>query len=244
MPLYILIIAIQVALVVHVFKTGRNTYWVLAIAMLPLVGSIAYIIVEILPSLMGSRGARRAVANVHRTIDPGRDLRKAERQLRMTDSIDSRRKLSEHLLEAGRYDEAIEGFRGALVGLYEHDPTLMLGLARAQFGKGLASDARQTLDELIARNPEFKSPEGHLLYARAVDQEGDQQKALREYETLVKYFPGAEAKYRYAVLLKQLGQQQQARGMLEQLLGDAELASGFYRKLQKEWLEKARRELN
>ena len=244
MPLYLLIIAIQVALVVHVFKTGRNTYWVWAIAMLPLVGSIAYIIVEILPGLMRSRGARRAVANVHRTIDPGRDLRKAERQLRMTDSIDTRRKLAEHLLEAGRYDEAIEGFRGALVGLYQHDPILMLGLARAQFGKGRAGDARQTLDELIARNPEFKSPEGHLLYARALEEEGDKDKALREYETLSKYFSGAEAKYRYAVLLKQMGRQPQARGMLEQLLGDAELASDFYRRQQKEWLEKARRELN
>jgi hypothetical protein len=240
---YILIIALQVALVVHVFKTGRNTYWVWAIAMLPLVGSLAYFIVEILPGLMGSRTTRRAVSSVKKTIDPGRDLRQAERQLRLTDSIDARRKFADQLLEANRYDEAIEHYRSALVGLYKHDPQLLLGLAKAQFAKGEASEARKTLDELIAENPGFKSPEGHLLYARALEKEGNRERALKEYETLAKYFPGAEAKYRYAVLLKQLDKTAEARAIVEQMLNDAELATGFFRKNEKEWLDKARREL-
>lgn len=243
MPYAFIVIALQVALVVHVFKTGRNTYWVWAIAMLPLVGSLAYVIVEILPDLMGSRTTRRAVSTLHKTIDPSRDLRKAERELRLTDSIDARRRFADQLLDAGRYEEAIEHYRSALVGLYEHDPQLLLGLARAQFAKGEASAARGTLDELIAENPEFKSPEGHLLYARALEQEGNKARALTEYQTLAKYYPGAEAKYRYAVLLKQLGKNVEARGVIEQMLNDAELATSFFRRNEKEWLDKARREL-
>ncbi len=49
----------------------------------------------------------------------------------------------------------------------------MLGHAQAQFGKGDASAARATLDELIRRNPDFRSPAGHLLYARALEAEGN-----------------------------------------------------------------------
>jgi len=56
----ILSIAIQAALIVHVIKTGRNMLWIWAIALLPLVGSIAYGAVEILPEVMGGRTARRA----------------------------------------------------------------------------------------------------------------------------------------------------------------------------------------
>jgi hypothetical protein len=242
-PYAFVIIALQVALVVHVFKTGRNTYWVWAIAMLPLVGGLAYVIVEILPELMGSRTTRRAVSSMKKTMDPGRDLRQAERQLRLTDSIDARRKFADQLLDAGRNDEAIEHYRSALVGLYQHDPLLLLGLAKAQFAKGEASEARKSLDELIAENPEFKSPEGHLLYARALEKEGNLERALQEYQTLVKYYPGAEAKYRYAALLKQLGKNVEARGVIELMLNDAELATSFFRKNEREWLDKARREL-
>src|SRR5207302_1935924 len=81
----------------------------------------------------------------------------------------------------------------ALTGLYEHDPNLMLGLAQAQFGKGEASAARATLDELIRHNPDFRSPTGHLLYARALEAEGNVPKALEEYAVLAPSYPGAEA---------------------------------------------------
>ena len=56
----ILSIAIQAGLIVHVIKTGRNMLWIWAIALLPLVGSIAYTVVEVLPDLLGGRTARRA----------------------------------------------------------------------------------------------------------------------------------------------------------------------------------------
>ena len=60
-PLYlipILSIAVQAALIVHVIKTGRNMLWILAIALLPLVGSIVYVVVEVLPELWAAE--RRA----------------------------------------------------------------------------------------------------------------------------------------------------------------------------------------
>ncbi len=75
----------------------------------------------------------------------------------------SRQRYAEELERHGKYDEAIAQFRAALTGLYEHDPNLMLGVARAQFAKGDAVASRATLDELIRLNPDFKSPEGHLL---------------------------------------------------------------------------------
>ncbi len=68
-----------------------------------------------------------------------------------------------------RHAEAIEEYRRTLQGLYEHDPNLMLGLARAQFGARQPAEARATLDALIQHNPEFRSADGHLLYARALE---------------------------------------------------------------------------
>ena len=61
MPLIILSVLIQLALVIHIIKTGRGTNWIWVIVMLPLVGSLAYFILVIIPDLTNSRGGRRIV---------------------------------------------------------------------------------------------------------------------------------------------------------------------------------------
>src|SRR2546429_4252426 len=119
-------------------------------------------------------------------MDPERDLRRYESEVRVADNVASRQRYAEELVRRERYDEAIAQYREALTGLYEHDPNLMLGLAQAQFGKGDASAARATLDELIRHNPDFRSPTGHLLYARALEAEGNVPKALEEYAVLAR----------------------------------------------------------
>ena len=64
MPIFILTIIVQIALVVHVIKTGRNTMWIWAIVMLPAIGSVAYFIIEILPTLMQTRAGWKAKKNL------------------------------------------------------------------------------------------------------------------------------------------------------------------------------------
>lgn len=240
---WLLPILIQVALVIHIVKTGRNTLWVWLVIFVPLIGALAYFIVEILPGLMASRTARRAASGLRKTVDPHRDLRQASQKLAVNDSVDSRRRVADQLFDRGRYDEAMEHYRAAMTGIYSHEPLLMLGLAKAYFAKGQITEARQTLDELIANNPDFKSPEGHLLYARALEGEGNLDKALSEYQALSKYYSGAEAMYRYASLLKRQGQTEQGNTMLKELLSNAELAGAVFRKEQREWIEAAKREL-
>jgi hypothetical protein len=57
------------------------------------------------------------------------------------------------------------------------------------------------------------------------------------------YYPGAEARVRYGQLLKRQGQRDEARRVLQELLDGAQLAPEHYRRVQREWLELARREL-
>ncbi|EQD66648.1 hypothetical protein B1A_08046 [mine drainage metagenome] len=117
----------------------------------------------------------------------------------------------------------------------------MLGLARAQFGNGEASAARATLEALMHHNPEFNSPERHLLYARSLEAEGSVQRALEEYRTLAHAYPGAEAAVRYAQLLERQGQREEARKVARELLEQARLAPSHYRRAQRTWLDEAAR---
>jgi hypothetical protein len=242
-PYFILTLLAQVLLIVHCIKTGRNTIWIWVLALLSVAGVIAYIAVEILPELFRSRTTRRALRGVRRALDPEQDLRRLENEVRHSGGVASRQRYADELARQGRHADAIGVYRQALTGLYEHDPNLMLGLARSQFGQGDAVAARATLDELIARNPEFKSPEGHLLYARALETEGRTDAALSEYATLAQYYAGAEARLRYGQLLKRAGRADEARRVLHELLDHARVAPGHYRKAQRDWLDAAEREL-
>lgn len=242
MPLFILSLVVQVALIVHVMKTGRNTIWIWVL-MMPTVGPVAYFIVELLPELLGSRTARRAAKGVQRTLDPDRSLRQASAAATLADTVDSKIRLARELGERGEHAQAIEVYTHALRGLYEHDPNLMLGLAQAQFAAGDAAAARATLDALIAHNPEFKSAEGHLLYARALEAEGDAVRAESEYRAVIESYPGAEATVRWAVFLRHQGRRGEADAALRELLSTAELVPKHARKAQAEWLDAARREL-
>jgi hypothetical protein len=234
-------IIIQVLLIVHVIRTGRNTIWIWVLALLSYAGIIAYLIVEIIPQMLGSRTAQATRRSVKRALDPEAQLRRLQNEAQVTNNVASNQRFAEELLRHDRFAEAAAIYRRILSGLYEHDPDLMLGLARAQFGAGDVSAARATLDEAIRLNPQFRSPEAHLLYARALEAEGNVDKALEEYRALSTSYPGAEAAVRYAQLLKAQGRIDESRTVARDLLEQARIAPAHYRKAQRDWLDSAQR---
>jgi hypothetical protein len=239
----LLSLVIQIALIVHVLRTGRNTLWILALLFVPVLGSLAYLVVEILPGVFHSYGGRRALANARRAVDPNRDLRTASDHAAAVDTVGAKMRLGEALYRRGRYAEAIDTYRSALRGLYQHDANLLLGVAQAQFASGDAAGALATFETLREHNPTFKSDAGFLLYARALEAVGDLPRAEQEYRTVVGYYAGPEAKVRYAQLLRRRSQPDRARELLEDVVNTAELAPRHVRRMQSEWLRLARREL-
>jgi hypothetical protein len=178
---------------------------------------------------------------VRRTLDPDRELRRASATASLTDTVATKAALGAQLARRGDYTGSIETYRSGMRGLYEHDPTLLLGLAQVQFDSGDAAGARASLDQLIAHNPEFKSADGHLLYARALETEGNLAKAESEYRAIAAYYPGAEAKVRYAQFLTKIGKTAEARATLDDVLKTAELAPRHVRRAQSEWITRAKR---
>lgn len=246
-PLLIISGLISLGLVVHCIKTGRNTIWVyvlvITMTFLPFVGPAIYIGAELMPEWLGSRSSRRAMRGIRTTLDPEGNLRRFENEMKVTGNVASRQRYADELVRLGRAKEAVPIYQTCLTGVFAEDPKLLLGYAHAQFEADDAAGARQTLDELIEKNPEFKSADGHLLYARALEKEGNLEKALSEYATLTEYFPGAEAGVRYARLLIRSDQRPLAQQTLKALLDRAKYAPAHYRKAQREWLDEAHREL-
>ena len=242
-PLWLITIIVQVGLIVHVIRTGRNGLWMLAIGLLPGVGSLAYIVVELIPDLLRGRTAKRAGRGVRRMLDPDRNLRQASTAVEISGNVDARRRLAEELFERGQYGDAITTYQAGLKGIFEHDPPLLLGLAKAQFAQHDHAGTRATLERLRRENPDFNSVDAGLLYARTLEAQDLLTEAEREYGQIAGSYPGAEARLRHGLLLKRLGRTEEAHRVFKDLLDGAKIGPPHFRKAQAEWLDLARREL-
>ena len=239
----ILIWLIQLALIIHVLKTGRSKYWILVLFFMPLIGGIAYVIIEILPEFSGSIKGQRALRSVKQTLNPGADLRQSEAAWSQSPNVDNGRRYAQALLDSGKTIEAEDIINQALKGLFATEPTLLLLKAQLQFDKDRTQEAIQTLESLQENNPDFRSAEGHLLYARALEAENRIDDAIREYSAVSGYFPGVEGRYRLAMCLAVAGKNTASRAELESILNDAKMAPPHFHKSQKTWIDAVKREL-
>jgi hypothetical protein len=242
MPIGILIVVLQVAAAVHLFRTGRPMMWLFLIILAPGIGSLIYFIVEVLPSFSNNPTARRAWRRAQKAIDPNRGLREGSLNYERSQNIESAAKLADELSKAGRHAEAIRICNEARTGIFVDDPKILLALANAQFAAGDYAATIATLDHLRVENPGFRSADGHLNYARALEESGASTRAIEEYAALAKYYPGAEARVRQALLHKKLGQTERATELFAAVLKDARLAPKHFRTSQREWIEMAERE--
>jgi hypothetical protein len=233
----------QITCAVHVVRTRRNYYWIYIVVFVPMVGMAAYFIAEMLPELANSRNARQAASGMARAVDPGRNLREALRDISITPTAENKVRLAAAHLAAGQVDPAIALYRGALTGVHATDPAMMLGLARALFIKGDVAETRAVLEWLRRANPDYNSSEGHLLYARSLELLGDTDGALREYRALVNYYPGQEARCRFALLLAQTGKSAEARRLFEEVCQAIDYGPRHQRRGQREWYDIAKRQL-
>ena len=186
---------VQASLAVHAYRTGRER-WMYLIIFVPVVGSLIYVLVEVLPQMRYSSPGRRAASRVAGMIAPSDNREKLRERLALVDSVENRQLLARECVNAGEYDEAIELYASCLKGIYKDDLQLMLELANANYLSERYSAARDVFVSIREAHPDFRHAEGHLLFARTLENLGDDSNALREYEEVAKYYPGEEANCR------------------------------------------------
>lgn len=233
-------VLLQILCIVHAVKSGRMFPWIFIIFFLPLVGSLAYLAVEVLPDFMRGRRAAQFTSNVRSIANPYGSLKQAERTADMVGSIASKRALADEYMARGRYADAVALYQGLLEGQFKDDPALLYGLARAQFLNGDGAGAQASLDALQKADPNFSSGDAHMIYARALELQGKDQEALEEYRKLARYFAGEEARARYAMMLQKLGAVDEARAVFLEIVKSLDGAPRHYRRAQKEWGDIAR----
>lgn len=225
--------------VIHVYRTGRPIWWYMIIVGFPVIGAVAYLMFEVLPSSGGSRVVKRVI----KAVDPSVDLKARIREVERCGSVANKAGLADELISSGQFDEAIGLYRSCMVGQHENDLPLQFGIAEAYFYKQDADNAIVWLDKVIAQEPWFRSGEAKLLRARALAGAQRGTEALAQYEAILEHFAGEEARCRYAVLLATLGRISDAERVLREAEKRAELNGRQYARNNRDWLRGAREDL-
>lgn len=233
-----LALIVQVGLCIHCVKTGRDRQWLYLLLFVPLLGGLVYFFVELLPELRDSRTVRQAVGGLARAVNPEGELQRRKEELEISDSVQNRAQLADECMEIGYFAEAETLFDSCLSGHHADDASIHLKKARAQFEQDRFDEARATLEELIRTQPEFRSVDGHLLYARTLEALEDPG-VEEEYEALRESYPGEEARVRYAQWLEHVGQVDRARDLYREVLLRARRSPRYYRRAEKRWIDLA-----
>jgi hypothetical protein len=219
MPLIgLLHLLIGVAFAYHAVKTGRAQVWLYILLFMPLVGPLAYVLIELVPELGSTRRARRVASGIGDILNPDGEWKRRHAEALRTDSVDTKRALAEECERKGMWSDAIMLYQKAAQGVFADDSALLYGLARAQLGAGDGKAAQETLDRLRAAHPDMTHQEGHLLYARALEIQNRLQEAADEYEALSGYYAGLEARTRYGLLLLKLGEPGRAHALFQDVV--------------------------
>jgi hypothetical protein len=211
MPIVFAIIALQIACAVHCVKSGRSGTWVMVIVFFPVIGSLAYVVMEVLPGSGVPQMAGKARAKAAAKLDPDKPIRLAREALETADTAANRAALADALMERSLWDEAIQHYeQGELKAPGGSDRGIRLKLIRALFEAGRLQRARRLLEALEPSPVGGDNDRASLLLARMLEAEGESERALALYADVGVRLPGAEAQCREAGLLLSLGRRAEA----------------------------------
>ena len=234
-------VLIAIFFAMHATRTGQDRYWLMILFMFPIIGSIVYAVTIWLPEMRHTQAGQQVVRGVRDLVDPDRELRAAQEAYDVVASADNRIRLADALLAKGRASEAAVQFRAAMSSVHRDDAAIHVRLAHALLEAGDAAEARDELEALRRAHPQFRSQDGHLVYARALAELGERERAREEYDALIGYYAGFEPRARYAESLLAWGQREAARELAADAMKKAARLPKYSRRMNAEWIKRLER---
>jgi len=237
--LYYLVPVLQIICILHALKTNRRD-WIYLLIFLPGIGGIVYIIREILPGLRHSGMNNNGINNFF----SGSRIKQLERNLKIADTDANKLLLAEEYARQQNFEKAIELTGSCLKGIYANNADMMLSMARYTFGAKQYTQSLEWLEKSLQQKKQrFDRPEDELLYAKTLHQSGYKARAEAAYQKMIQVHHSIEARYHYALLLKEEGRNEEARQTLVTLLEDRKLHPKYVRRVNAKWISASRKEL-
>ncbi len=227
-------IIVAIFFAIHAVRERREMYWLLILFLFPLFGSVVYFFAVFLPSSRLDQSAARAGRALQASLDPGREVRDAQRAFELTPTAHNQMRLAQALLENGQPARAVEHYDACLQGPFARDAELRLGAARARLANGQHAGAIDLLETLAREQPGFRPEQMHILLGKAYAAAGRQDEAGSQFATAAHRFGSLEARAELAIWALANGKPQLAEPELQEIERTRKHMPGHSRKLNAE----------
>jgi hypothetical protein len=235
-PLAVVFWLLQLGLIVHVIRTGRPYWWIWILFVAPLIGGIAYVLVELAPDLRGARGRLAGLKPRAWRIAAGRRL------LEETDTVKNRLALAAELADAGMAAEAHEVAAPCLSGVFRDDARTMVGVARFKAGISAYADALALLDRVDTTGDRMLEIDLGLLRGQCLAGLGRFPEAERAFAGVRDRYFGEAVRAGLALVYERTGRQGEADAIWADIRAKYRTTSPAWRRSERPWytLAKAR----
>jgi hypothetical protein len=186
---------------VHAIRQGRELYWLLILFIFPFLGSIVYFFAVYLPNSRLESALRSGSSEALKLLNPGKNLRDAERAYDLTPSVGNQMRVASALFAAGKTARAIQTFDACLERAPANDLDLRIEAAKAKIEGGQAEQAIMLLRYVRTQNDTYRVQDVTLLSARALADAGQDVAAGQQFDYLYKNFGAIDVKVEYAIWL-------------------------------------------
>lgn len=238
----LIIIVMQVACVIDAIRRGYPVQFVALIMFFPLLGPIAYFLIEIVPDLYYTR-VRPLFKKLTFKKDPYQEMIVLQQAVKRSPSIENRHRLALIYLQIGQCKEALDLLDSLLADHFANDPFLLFDKAQVLFEMKEYHQALFILKFLMEENPQFQISQVRLLNARTLAQLGEIQLAVAEFERLENHYSGLESSFYFLQFLKKINNYPRAIEIFRQMQQRYNRFPRHFRAEQKAWMSQAENDL-
>jgi len=222
---------LQVLMIIHYFRRRPESWWFYVIIFLGPLGALAYFVMEVLPDL---HYKPPAIARFERR----RRRRWLEPVVEESPTPANQQELAELLAADGDHQRAIDLFTRVLA----RDPAapdLLFGRAKSYLALGDTGRAIADLERLVCVQPNFHFYEGYVTLAETYVRAGREEVARAAYQEIVSRTTVSRAYFGYGELLNRLGEREEARRMMRQILAKRPSLPRYLKRQERPWFRKA-----
>jgi hypothetical protein len=237
-------IAVQVLLIIHVIKSGRDRFWIYILIFIPIAGPLAYFFVEILPALLSDPKTARLKNQLSDSINPGRKITELELQLDTADTMEHRKRLADEYMRNGSYEKAISLYESCLEGIYKEDTYILQSLAEAYYHNRDLPGAKRVLERLEKQGELSRHYNSWFVYVKILEETGLEEEAEQQYQALEGTYPRLEVLFNHGKFLQKLSKESEAEAKFREMVKIGRQLPKHVLKLDRRWLNLARKELS
>ena len=225
---YTPILILQAFCIYHAYRHNAEQRWFWLIVLLPVAGSVIYLV----HTFSNRRVISGLAENVKLVVNSNHWIEELEKAYEFSDNLKNRLNLADAYTGVARYGDAIALYEGCLQGFMADDPAVRIKLLQCFFLNGEHHKVVGLGNDLESQSL-FKNSEARVAYAWSLFHTAQKEHSSRVFESLDISFTNHYQRLEYCKFLLIVGQSDSAKTKLEALLAESRLMQATERRLKR-----------